>query len=103
MNILIYLFGTIFLILVIGKINYERQFAKSIRHLYSHTNDLSQQKFSYQQLENLPPPVQRFFKHVLKEGQPYIQSTRLIHDGNFKMGVGLIMSLLMDCPIKEQG
>lgn len=41
-------------------------------------------KFSYRQLEGLPEPAQRYFKHVLKEGRPYISFIRLKHDGKFK-------------------
>jgi hypothetical protein len=35
----------------------------------------------------LPAPVQRYFKHVLKDGQPYISYVRLKHDGQFKTGL----------------
>lgn len=36
------------------------------------------------QLVGLPVPVQRYFRHVLTPGQPYIRSVRLRHDGKFK-------------------
>ncbi|GAB3643641.1 hypothetical protein GCM10027423_42780 [Spirosoma arcticum] len=36
------------------------------------------------QLTDLPAPVQRYFWHVLKPGQPYLRSVRLRHDGQFK-------------------
>jgi hypothetical protein len=35
----------------------------------------------------LPEPVQEYFKHVLKEGQPYISYASIKHDGQFKTGV----------------
>jgi hypothetical protein len=38
-------------------------------------------------LEGLPAPVQTYFKHILKEGQPYINYIRLKHSGKFKPGV----------------
>ena len=36
------------------------------------------------QLEGLPAPVQRYFRHVLREGQPYLRGLRLRHGGQFK-------------------
>jgi hypothetical protein len=35
-------------------------------------------------LENLPLPVQNYFKFALKEGQRYIQTVTLSHTGNFR-------------------
>lgn len=46
--------------------------------------DLSGQVYREEQLEGLPEPVQRYFRHVLKDGQPYVSSVRLTHDGEFK-------------------
>lgn len=34
----------------------------------------------------LPPPVARFFRHVLRHGQPFIRSAQIRHDGTFQMG-----------------
>jgi hypothetical protein len=33
---------------------------------------------------NLPEPVQRYFRNVLQNGQPYVSSVYLKHDGQFK-------------------
>ena len=38
------------------------------------------------QFSGLPEPVQQYFKHVLKDGHPYISHIRLTHDGQFKTG-----------------
>ena len=36
------------------------------------------------QLAGLPAPVQRYFRHVLRDGQPYLRGLCLRHDGQFK-------------------
>jgi hypothetical protein len=36
-------------------------------------------------LEGLPAPVQRFFKTVLKEGQPIVAAVKFVHKGQFNM------------------
>ncbi|MBC7447441.1 MAG: hypothetical protein H7330_05225 [Hymenobacteraceae bacterium] len=40
-----------------------------------------------EQLAGLPPPVQRYFRRVLRPGQPYLRSVRLRHDGQFRAGL----------------
>jgi hypothetical protein len=40
----------------------------------------------FRELDGLPPPVQRFFRAVLKEGQPLVAGVRLQHAGLFNMG-----------------
>ncbi len=42
--------------------------------------------FSDQDLESLPEPVQRFFRQVLSDGQPPIESVYLEQSGLFNMG-----------------
>lgn len=37
-------------------------------------------------LEGLPAPVQRYFRAVLKEGQPMVSGVRVQHRGTFNMG-----------------
>ncbi len=69
-----------------GKLNLTVQFKRQVEALFSQSKSISNQKFSYSQLESLPEPVQGYFKHVLKEGQPYISYMRLKHDGQFKTG-----------------
>jgi len=86
---MIYLLSFIVLvaiILIIGKINLSIQFTKQVKQLFAQSKNISDKKFSYQQLEGLPEPVQRYFKHVMKEGQPYISNLRMTHDGQFKTG-----------------
>ena len=37
------------------------------------------------ELQNLPPPVQRYFQAVLKDGQPMIAAVDIEHTGNFNL------------------
>lgn len=55
--------------------------------MFSGSKMLSGKRFSHHQLTDLPDPVQRYFKHVLKDGQPYISYARIKHDGQFKTGL----------------
>lgn len=75
------------MILIAGKIYLTFQFNKEIKQLFSESKNIRDAKFNYKQLVSLPEPVQRYFKHVLKEGQPYISYTRFKHDGKFKPGI----------------
>ncbi len=79
--------GALILILIIGKINANIQFKNQIKTLFGQVKNISNQKFEYAQILGLPAPVQRYFKHVLNEGQPYISSIRMKHDGQFKTGL----------------
>lgn len=62
----------------------ETQFRQEVKTLFKSSGEIADKKFSYAQLEGLPEPVKRYFRHVLKEGQPYISSARLQHTGHFK-------------------
>ena len=73
--------------LIAGKINLSLRFDKEVRELFAQSNNISGKTFSYKQLSGLPEPVQRYFRHVLKEGQPYINYVRLKHNGLFKTGL----------------
>jgi hypothetical protein len=82
-----YVVGTIVLMFVIGRIITSVQFDNDVKELFAQSQPLSRTKtFQYQQLTGLPEPVQRYFKHVLKEGQSYIRYTRVRHSGQFKTG-----------------
>jgi hypothetical protein len=43
-------------------------------------------RYDARELEGLPPPVQRYFRTVLKDGQPIIAAARVDHEGSFNMG-----------------
>lgn len=48
--------------------------------------EISTESYSSHELDELPAPVQRYFRAVLKEGQPLIAAVRLEHTGSFNMG-----------------
>ena len=79
--------GSLLLTVIIGRLHLAIRFAKDVKKLFSLSKDISKKIFYYEQLIGLPEPVQRYFKHVLKEGQPYISYVSLIHDGKFKTGL----------------
>ncbi|MCF8231348.1 MAG: hypothetical protein K9J27_04095 [Bacteroidales bacterium] len=85
--IIILAVGFLFIISQTGNKMANAQINNDIRELFSNANSFDGKTFSYDQLEGLPAPVQRYFKHVLPQGQPYVESVRLKHDGRFKSGV----------------
>lgn len=42
--------------------------------------------FEGRELEGLPAPIQRYFRTVLREGQPIVSAVRVEHTGTFNMG-----------------
>lgn len=78
--------GIMLLILLIGKIYFSLKFKNQLKVLFSNVEKTTK-VYSIKQLEGLPEPVQRYFNFVLKEGQPYINTVRLKHDGFFKTDI----------------
>ncbi len=76
--------GLLVIIFIFGRINLSIQFKKEVKALFAQSKNRSGKTFYLLQLSGLPEPVQRYFKHVLKEGQPYINYARIRHDGLFK-------------------
>ena len=64
-----------------------RRFHTYVSALFANSENISDKVFTHQQMLNVPEPVQRYFKHVLKEGQPYVSYLRLTHTGQFKAGL----------------
>ena len=85
--LIISIFGLIFIIFIIGKINLSIRFNKQVDELFSQTTGSSGKSFRQEQINGLPEPVQRYFRHVLKEGQPFINYIRFSHTGQFKPGL----------------
>jgi hypothetical protein len=84
--ILIVLAALLITIPLAGKTAQKRRMKDGVQNLFEQAGSLTKNTFSYDQLEGLPQPVQRYFRHVLQEGQPYISYVRLKHDGWFKTG-----------------
>lgn len=72
------------LIFFCGRLNQYLQFSADVARLLANATDVSGSKFTYGQLQGLPQPVQQYFRHVLKDGQPYISRVHLTHVGLFK-------------------
>lgn len=81
------LFSVLIIVLIIGKLNYSHNFKKEVERLFSNSKSISYEIFNDKQHEGLPDPVKRYFKHVLKDKQPYISYVRLKHNGQFKTGI----------------
>ena len=64
----------------------ESRFRSEVKRLLSGSDLHPCKQFHEVQLTGLPDPAQRYFRHVMKEGQPYINSVKLTHDGWFKTG-----------------
>lgn len=88
MIITISIFGLLILIWLIANINSSIQFSKEVKALFVGSKSISDQTFHKNELAKLPEPVQRYFSHILKEGQPYISYARIKHNGQFKTGIG---------------
>lgn len=73
--------------LIIGRVNLSVRFGKTVKRLFTSAKPISDKTFNYDQITGLPKPVQRYFKHVLRNGQPYISYVSLLHDGQFKTGL----------------
>jgi len=86
MIIVISIIGLLAIILIIGKINLSIRFSKEVKELFAQSKNISDKAYHQQQLVGLPEPVQRYLKHVLKDGEPYISYARITHDGQFKTG-----------------
>jgi len=87
LTIVLSIFGIVAVTFLIGKINLSVQFSKQVKELFDQSENRSNQTFHQDQLNNLPEPVQRYFRHILKEGQPYISYARIKHNGQFKTGL----------------
>ena len=70
--------------LLVGRWLVARQTRQDVAALFSEVNPSPTKRYDPAQLADLPAPVQRYLRHVLTPGQPYLRSARLRHDGQFK-------------------
>ncbi len=70
--------------LLAGRWLVARQIRRDVADLFSTAEASPIQTYDPDQIAGLPAPVQRYFRHVLKPGQPYLRTVRLQHDGQFK-------------------
>ena len=69
MKTILIIIGIILLVLIVGKINISFRFKNQVDDLFDNA-EKSDKIYSINQLNHLPEPVKRYFKYVLKEGQP---------------------------------
>ncbi len=70
--------------LLTGRWLVARQVRRDVADLFALAEADPAPTYDPAQLTDLPAPVQRYFRHVLKPGQPYLRTVRLRHDGQFK-------------------
>jgi hypothetical protein len=87
MILTISIIGFVALLLIIGKINLSIRFSGQVKRVFSESGKNTHEAYKENILEKVPEPVQRYFRHILKEGQPIISYVRLTHDGQFKSGL----------------
>ncbi|MFT3796449.1 DUF6544 family protein [Flavobacterium sp.] len=64
--------------------NIDQLFERQATHLLGQSPKQMDKIVTHRNLAHLPEPVQNYFRHVLKEGLPYISCVRLKHSGKFK-------------------
>jgi hypothetical protein len=84
--IIMLIVGLLPLIYIFSRMDLSRQFHRQVAQLFRESKIIGDKTFKQDQLSGLPEPVQRYFKHILKEGQPYISYARITHNGQFKTG-----------------
>lgn len=62
----------------------DQRFARMVKRLFNDSEKMYGRVYRHAQTANLPEPVQRYFRKVLREGQPLIGSVRLRHTGEFR-------------------
>jgi hypothetical protein len=75
------------LIPIFGRFRLKFLFRRSAQRLLASVNKSPEKFYHSRYLEGLPEPVIKYFKKILKEGQPYIQYVRMTHEGQFKTGL----------------
>lgn len=70
----------------VGGLLWKRRTASTVQRLLSAASASHAGAFSRAQLEGLPEPVARYFEFALTPGQPLIQSARLEHNGEMRIG-----------------
>ncbi|MEA2063547.1 MAG: DUF6544 family protein, partial [Gemmatimonadota bacterium] len=70
--------------ILIGNVFWNRSTSKLGDQLTSMSEIFTGAVYSPKMLDGLPLPVQRYFRLVLKEGQPLIRSARIIQAGEFR-------------------
>jgi hypothetical protein len=70
----------------VGTFRWNRATSRLNERLLSKPSTLGRGVYTPDQLKGLPPPVARYFRSVLKSGQPMIRAARVEWRGEFNMG-----------------
>lgn len=70
----------------IGSVRWRRASARMVERLRAERGPSELRPYTLQDLEGLPEPVARYFRLVLREGQPLVRSVRLTQRGAFYLG-----------------
>jgi hypothetical protein len=73
-------------VILINKVKLDRINSGLVEELLSESKPPKGSVFSFEDLEGLPEPVQRYLSKAIPEGQPYVISVRLHQIGDFRMG-----------------
>lgn len=66
-----------------GRLIFKYHFYSQLQILFSHRRQIHK-KVELTNMDDLPPPVRRYFRHVLTDGMHYVSCARLKHTGIFK-------------------
>lgn len=61
---------------------------KQVEKLFSESKTLKNQSFYHERINELPGPVQAYFRYALQDSQAYLSHLRLKHTGRFKTDEG---------------
>ena len=75
----------IVLFVAISRSIFDKKITKEINLLARDGRKAQSETFSFNDIEGLPEPVQRYFKYALKDGQEHIKFVRLKQVGEFRM------------------
>lgn len=74
----------IFLYIDVSGDKFKEKVQREVRQMNEGVASVPAQKVTYSQFSGLPEPVQKYFRHVLTDGQEYIRIVRLKQTGEFK-------------------
>lgn len=84
MKLVLIILGIVVVAILLLRLEVRSAFRDRVRQLFYYAPDSRPKLYHESQLAGLPDPVQRYFKQVLQDGQPYVFYARLKHTGRFK-------------------
>jgi hypothetical protein len=69
----------------LGPMKWAQDIETSVRALSATSVVSPGQVVSFEGIEDVPPPVQRYFRYALREGAPLVRAARIRHEGQFQM------------------